>query len=134
MPVYLCRWPNGDTSLVSAPTKPDALVLLDEVGDAEEAMLTVVPDAMVHLRLGKRGGLSIDGFGHTTRSALMDAYPVLEELYDQLFAEDDLFDIESPNADQRTRIAAAVEAERKRLPAQPEPHPRLRVVAARPRR
>jgi hypothetical protein len=35
MPLYLCRWPNGDLSAVSAPNKQEAIFLLDEVGDAQ---------------------------------------------------------------------------------------------------
>ncbi len=35
MPLFLCRWPNGDCSVVWAPTKDDGIVELDQVGNAE---------------------------------------------------------------------------------------------------
>jgi hypothetical protein len=37
MAMFLCRWPNGDFSIVSAATKSDAVELLDEWGNAEQA-------------------------------------------------------------------------------------------------
>ena len=35
MPLFLCRWPNGDCSVVWASNKEDAIVELDQVGKAE---------------------------------------------------------------------------------------------------
>lgn len=35
MPLYLCRWPNGDCSVVWARNKQDAIAELDQVGNAE---------------------------------------------------------------------------------------------------
>jgi hypothetical protein len=46
MAVYLCRWPNGEFSIVSARTKDDAIELLDEWGNAEQASLTRMTDCM----------------------------------------------------------------------------------------
>ena len=40
MAIYLCRWPNGEFSIVNAKTKDDAIELLDEWGNAEQASLT----------------------------------------------------------------------------------------------
>ncbi len=39
MAVFLCRWPNGDISIVSARNKDDAIVKLDEIGNADHADL-----------------------------------------------------------------------------------------------
>jgi hypothetical protein len=36
MPLFLCRWPNGDCSIVLARTREDAIVELDQVGNAED--------------------------------------------------------------------------------------------------
>src|SRR5436190_1986526 len=33
--MYLCRWPNGDFSIVKARNKREAILLLDELGPAE---------------------------------------------------------------------------------------------------
>ena len=35
MPVYLCRWPNGEVSIVQARDKTDAIFRLDEFDNAE---------------------------------------------------------------------------------------------------
>ena len=35
MPLFLCRWENGDCSFVVAPTKDTAIQYLDEIGNAE---------------------------------------------------------------------------------------------------
>jgi hypothetical protein len=39
MPLFICRWQNGDFSAVSASSKKDAIELLDEVGNAETCEL-----------------------------------------------------------------------------------------------
>ena len=36
MAICLCRWPNGEFSIVNAKTKDDAIELLDEWGNAEQ--------------------------------------------------------------------------------------------------
>ena len=38
-PPYLCRWPNGDFSIVVAATRQDAVAQLDEWAGAEVASL-----------------------------------------------------------------------------------------------
>jgi hypothetical protein len=35
MPLYLCRWPNGDCSVVWARNREDAIGELDQVGNAK---------------------------------------------------------------------------------------------------
>jgi hypothetical protein len=51
MPLFICRWQNGDFSAVSAATKTDAIALLDEVGNAEVYELFAVKNFMVHFSL-----------------------------------------------------------------------------------
>jgi len=41
MPLYLCRWENGDCSFVWALNKGHALEVLDEVGNAEGCPINV---------------------------------------------------------------------------------------------
>jgi hypothetical protein len=55
MATYLCRWPNGEFSIVSAKTKADAIELLDEFGNAEQAFLSPMPDCMFDFRLRDDG-------------------------------------------------------------------------------
>ncbi len=51
MPLFICRWQNGDFSAVSAASKKDTIELLDEVGNAETCELFTMKIFMVHFRL-----------------------------------------------------------------------------------
>ena len=53
MVIYLCRWPNDEFSIVNAKTKDDAIELLDEWGNAEQASLTRMTDCMFDFRYSK---------------------------------------------------------------------------------
>ena len=37
MPVFVCRWRNGDLSIVVAQNKEEATIRLDEFGNADHA-------------------------------------------------------------------------------------------------
>lgn len=43
MSLWICRWPNGDATLVQASSKDDAVLILDELGPASAAMLERLP-------------------------------------------------------------------------------------------
>ena len=80
VPLYLCRWPNGDCSFVLAPNKGAAIEALDELANAEGCSLTILRDFMVHFRLSDSGELEFEGLGEATEKAVFEqAYPVLEE-------------------------------------------------------
>jgi hypothetical protein len=80
MPLYLCRWPNGDCSVVSAANKGDAIEIFDEVDNAEGCPLTPLPDFMVHFPLSDEGTIEFEGFCEATGDAIFRlAYPVLDE-------------------------------------------------------
>jgi hypothetical protein len=49
VPVFMCGWPNGDLSFVAAASKDDAMVMLDELDNADLA--EVNPDPGFHGRL-----------------------------------------------------------------------------------
>ena len=67
MATYLCRWPNGDFSIVSAKTKADAIELLDEWGNAEQALLSRMPDCMFDFRLRDDGQIELATFQRKIR-------------------------------------------------------------------
>ena len=46
MPLFMCRWENGDCSFVAAPTKDAATLYLDEMGNADGSQLTAISDFM----------------------------------------------------------------------------------------
>jgi hypothetical protein len=88
MPLFICRWQNGDFSAVGASSKEVAIDLLDEVANAEEGELFTVKDFMVYFRLKKEVSsiegelpVELEGFGEKTYASLFERiYPVYERL------------------------------------------------------
>lgn len=84
MPLFICRWQNGDFSAVSANSREDAIILLDEVGNAEQCELFTVKDFMVHFHLNEEATdfeemipVELEGLGEDTFDMLCDrVYPV----------------------------------------------------------
>ena len=68
MPLFLCRWPNGDCSVVLASSEQDALIKLDEIANAEGCPLVRLDDFQVHFRLTDDGELTLEGFGEITEN------------------------------------------------------------------
>src|SRR5260370_42342182 len=55
MPVYLCRWPNGDVSLAAGESEVEVADVLDEVDNLDAAELMQLDHAIaVHFKLGTR--------------------------------------------------------------------------------
>ena len=76
MPLFMCRWENGDCSFVAAPTKDVAVQYLDEIGNADGSQLTALRDFMVHFELTAEGTLRFHSFGELTEEAIFEkAYP-----------------------------------------------------------
>jgi hypothetical protein len=83
MPLFICRWQNGDFSAVSAASRKDAIELLDEVGNAETCELFTMKNFMVHFRLKEETDeiddfvpVELEGFGEATVDTLCDrVYP-----------------------------------------------------------
>jgi hypothetical protein len=110
MPVYICRWPNGDFSVASAANKERAIELLDEIGNAEGAPISVIEDFMIHFELKDSGDLEFESFGEATEGKIMEwGYPLLDDACAE-FANGSLGD------DERAKvIRQAVDAERQRV-------------------
>lgn len=87
MPVFMCRWPNGDFSFVSAANKQEAVETLDEIDNAEGCPLSVVRDFMVHFHLDDDGSFEHEGFGAATENTVWKDYPILDETFDRIFQE-----------------------------------------------
>ena len=112
MPLFMCRWENGDCSFVAAPTKDAAILCLDEIGNADGSQLTAISDFMVHFELTPEGKLQFHSFGELLEGAIFEkAYPLL----DDLLHNDRLSDVTEPNARDLAFIRATVGKERKRL-------------------
>jgi hypothetical protein len=81
MALYLCRWDNGDFSVIQAKNKEDAIEILDEVANAEGLPLYSLTDFMVHFRLTDEGVVELEGFGDQFGDHIREyVHPVLGEL------------------------------------------------------
>ena len=116
MPLFLCRWLNGDCSVVWARTTDDAIVELDQVANAEGCPMTEVQTFQLHFTLSDRGDLVLEGFGEGTKEEMVSlAYPVLDQALQDAWADEDYDGYESLPAEGRSAITRAVEHERSRL-------------------
>jgi hypothetical protein len=113
MAIYLCRWPNGDFSIVKAETKGDAIEMLDEWGNAEQAILTRMSECMFDFRLRDDGQIELANIGEATDDEIMETcYPVL----DQALASAEWDETGSDYLEKgRDQIRDAVASERTRL-------------------
>jgi hypothetical protein len=134
MPVFLCRWPNGDFSVVAAPHRAAAIEALDEVGNAEGVPLRRMPAFQAHFRLNDDGELVLEEFGEATRDTIMSfCYPLLETAWqenrDRGSQQGRDPDPDAPTPEEHARIADAVARERERVKPVPGPTPRTEVGA-----
>ena len=112
--VYLCRWPNGDFSIVKADTRGEALFALDEFAAAHSLYLYPLETCLIDFRLNDRGEIELNHFGEETRDLIYQTcYPELDELlYSDRVERDDGGEY-SPESE--ALIREAVERERERL-------------------
>ena len=71
MAIYLCRWPNGDFSIVSARSKSDAIEMLDEWGNAEQAIISRITDCMFDFRQSDDGQIELASIGESAEEHSM---------------------------------------------------------------
>jgi hypothetical protein len=120
MAIYLCRWPNGDFSIVNASTKTEAIELLDEWGNAERAFISRMADCMLDFRLADDGQFELANIGESMHETVMErCYPQLKEAVAAAEWDDEGLDY---SAARQQKIREAVELERTRLwDSQPSP-------------
>jgi hypothetical protein len=111
----LCRWPNGDCSVVVAESRDAAIELLDnEIGNAEGVPLHPLKALLVNLRLTEEGRLELDAenpLGSDMRDEILSkAYPELHATLNRLSEVPNL----GPQLAQ-DEIKEAVAAERVRI-------------------
>jgi hypothetical protein len=116
--LFLCRWPNGDCSVVAATSKRDAILQLDEFGAAEPGMLHPIGGCMLDFGLTESGDLELNEMGEETRAVIYETcYPHLSEMLGskelQPLYSDSPTEQEKKTAIERLRVA--VETEKKRL-------------------
>ena len=107
--LFLCRWPNGDFSVVKASSKDEAIELLDEIGNAEGSPVTPINgNFMVHFVLTDDGDFELQEWGEETAELIMKrAYPLLDEARMSSFDKSD--------AERTEIIRCAVAKERERV-------------------
>ena len=116
MPLFLCRWPNGDCSVVLARTKGEAIIELDQVGNAEGCPITQVRTFQIQFALTDRGDLALERFGEGTKEDVISfAYPLLESALDDAYRGEGYENYEDLPPNRRAAIARAVEQERSPL-------------------
>ena len=110
MPMFVCRWQNGDFSAASARSRDEAIELLAEVGDAATCELFTTDDFMVHFHIKSDADnfeemlpVSFGGFGEQTHRMLC------ERMYPAYCAAISEIDKDRPHADdvQTEKFAAA---------------------------
>jgi hypothetical protein len=111
--LYLCRWPNGEFSVVKADSKREAIIELDEWAGAEPAWLVPMDQCMIDFRLNDQAEIDLLQFGEETTDFIWEqCYPALRSL----LSEDPVGSgVGEPKASAGEIIKAAVEHERKRL-------------------
>lgn len=110
---YLCRWPNGDFSIVSAPTKRHAILELDEWAGAHPSQVHPLDSFKADFGLTDEGEIVLHEFGEETRNFIWDTcYPELGEVLVSDEVTDDGGDFKPGG---RERVAEAVKHERTRL-------------------
>ena len=119
MAMFLCRWTNGDFSLVDADDEDHAVELLDEFANADSAKIIPMLDCMFDFRLNDRGEIELAQIGSDTENAIREAcYPELEEVIEDVDENED----GDCTPERLERIRVAVEHERTRQKvASPEP-------------
>jgi hypothetical protein len=111
--VYLCRWPNGEFSVVTADSKRDAIIALDEWAGAHPSQVHPIDSFMADFRLSDEGEIEFTQFGEETREVVWNTcYPALRELLDNNKVTDMSGEVK-PAA--KKRVRKAVEYERTRL-------------------
>jgi hypothetical protein len=78
---YLCRWPDGEFSIVQAKDRSGAVFKLDERGGAEAGSLIPLQDFMAHFRLNDQGAIEFAGFGEETEDLIWSTcYPHVNDM------------------------------------------------------
>lgn len=111
--LYLCRWPNGEFSIVKAASKREAIIDLDEWAGAHPSWLVPLETFMVDFRLEDSGQIELNSFGEETGDFIRTrCYPELDAVLTSpaLTSAD-----EEHSAAQKKIIREAVDRERTRL-------------------
>ena len=120
MPLFLCRWPNGDFSMVLAKDKNSAIRKLDEVANADGCPMTVLNQFMGHFRLTDTGSIELESLGELTDQILHEVcYPILDKVRGDLVEAN----VAPDQPEYQAKMAEAVKQERERIEDTDGPEP-----------
>lgn len=98
---------------MNAGNKAEAIELLDEWGNAEEAVLSRLTDCMFDFRLTDDGRIELEGIGESTYDCILQTcYPGLKNAFDDAEWDEDGRGYSEKG---RKQVREAVELERTRL-------------------
>ena len=112
--LYLCRWPNGEFSVVKAESKWDVIIQLDEWAGAHVSWLAPLDTFMVDFTLNDLGQIELNELGEETEEFIRDhCYPELEAV----LSRDDVMPTDGGDysTQAKEKIRQAVEREKTRL-------------------
>lgn len=72
MPLFLCRWPNGEFSIALARSKEAAIKLSEEVGNIGPCRVLPIRDFLAHFGTSDSGQVEFRGLGEATVSAISE--------------------------------------------------------------
>ena len=102
--------------MVLARTREDAIVELDQVGNAENCPITPMRTFQIQFALTDRGDLSLEGFGEGTKEEIVSfAYPLLDKALADAYEDETAESDEGLAPNRRAAIARAVEREHDRI-------------------
>ncbi len=111
---YLCRWPNGEFSVVKADTKREAILELDEWDGAEPSWLVPMETCMIDFRLNDQAEIELRDLSEETAGFIWETcYPRLDALLSRADVQRHRGGETNPRLDKE--IKRAVAHERKRL-------------------
>jgi hypothetical protein len=111
--VYLCRWPNGEFSVVTAESKREAILSLDEWAGAHPSQVSPIDGFMADFRLDDDGEIVLNRFGEAREETVwVRCYPALRAV----LASDEVIDDSGSTKEGAEEIVRkAVEHQRIRL-------------------
>jgi hypothetical protein len=117
--LYLYRWPDGDISLVYADNAIEALVQLDEFGEAGTEGLVKFDQFLANFKLNDQGAITVDRLSEELGPEFWSySYPLLAEAFAEL-GMDPCEERARLTAAEARRIKEAVQAERDRTLSEP---------------
>lgn len=110
MPLYLCKWADGSSSIVKAKDKNDACEILDEVGDPTDRKIVRLKSLLLTLRPTESGEFDVEYIGGDFMDELRKNYPALDKAWGKVVEND----IKVPSNEAKRIFGEAIKKEREK--------------------